>query len=587
MLALLTSHVVLVIDHTVDEDLQTLLMRSLNNGTGIMVAVYRLQFPLDGLDQLYSDIYDHLESYTSAVYFIITAPKLSEDIVEMIRYEDLVRRNLLYMFYWREVKPTLNFKQHLIEAMRVCIVINRQPGTYQVYYSQAQPSGRSLLQLVNWWSARTGGLYRHPLLPPADKVYKDFNGRTFYIPVLHKPPWHFVTYNNDSIVVEGGRDDKLLQMLAVKLNFQIEYFDPPEKSQGSGIINGTMNGVLGQIWRRDVDLFMGDLTVTYNRSQAVEFSFLTLADNEAFLTHTPGRLNEALALVRSFHWEVWPLVIFTILVSGPLLFLIIYIPQLWNNEEPVVSPLKLFNDCNWFIYAIFLRQERPITNLEQLAEAMENQGYQLLVEKFSASHGNVENGTGLYKKIWQQMEKQKMYPLIESTEDGMKLVRDKKNVALIGGRETFFFDTRRFGVHNFHLSEKLYTRYSAIAMQLGCPFIDKFNQILMRLFEAGILTKITEEEYQNLGEKKWRESRRTQQEKEELSTSVAEGDDKLEEDDKLRPMSIKALQGGFFILMIGHCAAGILLLLELMVAHNRKCLGSKRESQKNPSKEDC
>ncbi|XP_046660922.1 LOW QUALITY PROTEIN: ionotropic receptor 40a-like [Homalodisca vitripennis] len=356
MLALLTSHVVLVIDHTVDEDLQTLLMRSLNNGTGIMVAVYRLQFPLDGLDQLYSDIYDHLESYTSAVYFIITAPKLSEDIVEMIRYEDLVRRNLLYMFYWREVKPTLNFKTHLIEAMRVCIVINRQPGTYQVYYSQAQPSGRSLLQLVNWWSARTGGLYRHPLLPPADKVYKDFNGRTFYIPVLHKPPWHFVTYNNDSIVVEGGRDDKLLQMLAVKLNFQIEYFDTPEKSQGSGIINGTMNGVLGQIWRRDVDLFMGDLTVTYNRSQAVEFSFLTLADNEAFLTHTPGRLNEALALVRSFHWEVWPLVIFTILVSGPLLFLIIYIPQLWNNEEPVVSPLKLFNDCNWFIYAIFLRQ---------------------------------------------------------------------------------------------------------------------------------------------------------------------------------------------------------------------------------------
>lgn len=51
-------------------------------------------------------------------------------------------------------------------------------------------------------------------------------------------------------------------------------------------------------------MFMGDLTVTYNRSQAVEFSFLTLADNEAFLTHAPGRLNEALALVRSFHWEV-------------------------------------------------------------------------------------------------------------------------------------------------------------------------------------------------------------------------------------------------------------------------------------------
>lgn len=45
------------------------------------------------------------------------------------------------------------------------------------------------------------------------------------------------------------------------------------------------------------------------------------------------------------------------------------------------------------------------------------------------------------------MEKQDIYPLIESTEDGMKLVRDKKNIALIGGRETFFFDTRRFGTN--------------------------------------------------------------------------------------------------------------------------------------------
>lgn len=58
-----------------------------------------------------------------------------------------------------------------------------------------------------------------------------------------------------------------------------------------------------------------------------------------------------------------------------------------------------------------------------------------------------QNGTGLYKKIWQRMEKQDMNPLIESTEDGMKLVRDKKNIALIGGRETFFFDTRRFGTN--------------------------------------------------------------------------------------------------------------------------------------------
>lgn len=37
---------------------------------------------------------------------------------------------------------------------------------------------------------------------------------------LQKPPWNFVTYHNEGIVVKGGRDDKLLALLASKLNFR-------------------------------------------------------------------------------------------------------------------------------------------------------------------------------------------------------------------------------------------------------------------------------------------------------------------------------------------------------------------------------
>lgn len=35
--------------------------------------------------------------------------------------------------------------------------------------------------------------------------------------------------------------------------------------------------------------------------------------------------------------------------------------------------------------------------------------------------------------------------VIESVEMGMKLVRDKKKVAIMGGRETLYFDSKRFG----------------------------------------------------------------------------------------------------------------------------------------------
>lgn len=82
---------------------------------------------------------------------------------------------------------------------------------------------------------------------------------------------------------------------------------------------------------QDVDLFMGDLTITYNRSRAVEFSFLTLADNEAFLTHAPGRLNEALALVRSFHWEVcsiWRVLCYNLGLKSYKLFIVVVFPNI-------------------------------------------------------------------------------------------------------------------------------------------------------------------------------------------------------------------------------------------------------------------
>lgn len=58
------------------------------------------------------------------------------------------------------------------------------------------------------------------------------------------------------------------------------------------------------------EFFLGDVTLTLERLNAVEFSFLTLADSVAFVTHAPSRLNEALALVRPFHWQVFDVMCF-------------------------------------------------------------------------------------------------------------------------------------------------------------------------------------------------------------------------------------------------------------------------------------
>lgn len=72
----------------------------------------------------------------------------------------------------------------------------------------------------------------------------------------------------------------------------------------------------------------------------------------------------------------------------------------------------------------------------------------------------------------------------------------------------------------------------------------------MRLFEGGIYSKITEEEYQKL-----RQNQAGVLGPE--SKTVSEGtNDNEENDTHLKAMSMKTLQGAFYVLIIGHLLSG-------------------------------
>ncbi|KAF6216930.1 hypothetical protein GE061_001281 [Apolygus lucorum] len=525
---------------------------------GIKTSLYKLERNMESLaylEKLEKDVKDRSSAYLDGNYLFMVPVETSEDVISMIHQEKLGRRNIIYLFLWPEKEISQLFCSNVDEVVRVGVITNPRRNTYHVYYNQAEPDGSSELKMINWWTWPKG-YFQNPLLPPSSRVYKDLKGRVFIVPVLHKPPWHFVEFNNNSLQVEGGRDDKLLSILSQQLNFKYEYFDPPDRSEGSALVNGTMQGVLGLLWQGEVEVFIGDLTVTFERSLVVEFSFFTLSDSEVFLTHAPGKLNEALALIRPFRWEVWPAVVFTVGLSGPLLFLLKKSHSGWKSMS-----LRELCDCIWISATIFLRQslvtkihgdlsriaviilylvatyvigdmysanltslltrparEKPVSTLEQLNYAMEERNFKLLVERHSASHGVFENGSGLYESV-----------------------------------------------HYFHLSEKLYTSYSAIALQIGCPFVDQFNKLIIIMFESGILSKITEDEYLKLRENQVPSSGKTSKRKSEATEEVGEGEAPSEDDKTLKPMSMKTLQGAFYVLIVGCSVASFVILMEILV----------------------
>ncbi|XP_032511314.2 ionotropic receptor 40a [Danaus plexippus] len=564
-------------------------------------------------DIYYKYLKEGLDNSEERTSLILCKPKECEDLLLEVTSNNFIHRPILYIFFWSEDEVPKNFTTCIKEAVRVAVITNPRKGVFRLYYNQANPNKPRHLKLVNWWA---GQLYKSPSLPPANKVYEDFQGRILNVPVLHAPPWHFVRYMNDSTVnVTGGRDHKLLSLLAKKLNFKYKYYDPPERSQGSRISgNGTFKGTLGQIWQRKADFFIGDVTMTWERLQAVEFSFLTLADSGAFLTHAPDKLSETLAIIRPFRWEVWPLVFATILVTGPALWVVIATPYIWQRRER--DQMELLNNCCWFTTSLFLRQttrrepstsnkarlvsilislgatyvigdmysanltslmarpskEQAIGTLVALDEAMRNDGYELVVESHSSSLAILQNGTDIYGRLARLMRRQRTQR-VKSVEVGVNMVLSKRRIAILGGRETLFYDTERFGSHNFHLSEKLYTRYSAIALQIGCPYLETFNNVLMTLFEAGILTKMTSDEYRNLPEQSRRSEKVTESESKE-NNDVTENSPTAQIQPEstigLEPVSLTMLRGAFCLLGIGYFIAAVVLATEIEIQRRKR-----------------
>lgn len=81
----------------------------------------------------------------------------------------------------------------------------------------------------------------------------------------------------------------------------------------------------------------------------------------------------------------------------------------------------------------------------------------------------------------------------------------------------------------------------------------------MKLFEGGIYSKITEEEYQKLRQKQIGTV--------EKATVVSEGAVKAGEDKHLMAMSMKTLQGAFYILIIGYILASN-VISNLLITNN-------------------
>ncbi|XP_076095691.1 glutamate receptor ionotropic, kainate glr-3-like [Mytilus galloprovincialis] len=151
----------------------------------------------------------------------------------------------------------------------------------------------------------------------------------------------------------------LLHHLALALNFTYEITQPLDGKWGAQMENGSWNGLIGQLERRDVDLVAAPVAVQISRENVVDFTIPYYYDAPAILLKKPD------PNAKKWRTLIDPLseyVILCIFIFLPVISLFLfffekctpYYRRIENRDK--VRGLHHFSDSLWYVYGALLTQ---------------------------------------------------------------------------------------------------------------------------------------------------------------------------------------------------------------------------------------
>lgn len=128
--------------------------------------------------------------------------------------------------------------------------------------------------------------------------------------------------NGKEIILEGV-EVNIMEVLAEVLNFNFTYVDvvdPENGFFGYEMSNGRWSGVIGMVHRGEADIAIGDISITYPRSQVVDYTFPLIMETMSFLYVRPPQLPRLRVLIEAFQWQTWLVIL--IMFSICMVFLL-------------------------------------------------------------------------------------------------------------------------------------------------------------------------------------------------------------------------------------------------------------------------
>ncbi|XP_042890064.1 ionotropic receptor 25a-like [Penaeus japonicus] len=199
-----------------------------------------------------------------------------------------------------------------------------------VRQGELAPRGRYTLRSVGCWDKSGRGLrLRKPLLP----ALSDLRGAEVKVVIVKDFIEAIRVGPRRSYLV--GFLGHVVNTLAASANFR--YVIMEGSGFGNAVANGSYDGVVGHIERKEGDLGLASLSITYHRLLAIDYTTWLMFDPMIFLTRSPSIIIDPLSLFKLYTWQSW-VVITAFLVSSSL-----WLWMFWLST-PYDTPL-----CPWFL----------------------------------------------------------------------------------------------------------------------------------------------------------------------------------------------------------------------------------------------
>ncbi|XP_068239641.1 probable glutamate receptor isoform X10 [Palaemon carinicauda] len=319
---------------------------------------------------------------------------------------------------------------------------------------------------------------------------------------------------------------------------QYKAFIPQDNVWGDALPNGNVTGIIGMVARREAVIGASVLSISASRLRVVDFTCPYITGMYLLMSRSPKEKNRALAVLSPFQLQVWIGITLTVLLIGPIVYLISYVVNKYVTIDGKAIDYQWFhlnmfrnvvNQGNfileeslqvrvvlafWFLFCLINAAlysgmltavlaipayETPIDFLRDLPRATK-EGFTVGTIGDSNYETFFKTATeGIFKQTWDLFNHEdRSRSFVKSAFEGVKRVLEEKFVFITSDNYGTLFKVV-FGKERIYLSkERFLPSHVGFACQRGSPIIDALTLILLKMKEGGIMDRVTDEYINNV-----------------------------------------------------------------------------------------